>query len=385
MCLPAYVYAAELSRDGDANIYAQEHYPLLQREGTPPGSAPSSTVAHLTPYISDAYEYPPPFLLLPRLVLAITNDFLLIRTLFFVLQGLALGAVLVGAAIWIGGRDGSSCGLLSVAVWASLPVMFTLQWGQVHALVVSAAIAGMLAFEERRPAVGGALLAVATVTKLFPAVLIIRLIARRQYRGAFWTIGWCAALMVLGIVVLGIQPYRAFIEYQLPRLQSGEAFAFAISDPLAIAVNESIYAIPSKVSSLAAFPCTNCSLAGSRMAMVYGVALVAVAVFAAEAGGRRERVASWVALLVLGSLVSPFAPNLYVTFPLLWLLILVVPRVRHSAWRIGALAILWILAGMLPPLQSIKATTAAWLVGQLGMLGISVWVALQIPARSATE
>jgi hypothetical protein len=381
MCLPAYLYAAELNRDGDRNLYAEEHYPILWPRDAATSSPPHSTVAHLGSYISDAYEYPPPFLLLPRLVLALTNDFLSIRALWFMLQGLGLASALLALASWIGGREGLGCGLLAVAVWSSLPVMFSLQWGQVHGLVVSAAVGAMLAFERRRPVLGGALLAAAAVTKLFPGILVIRLLARRQYRGAAWTIAWCAAFVVLGMVVLGLAPYRAFIEYQVPRLQSGQAFAFALNDPLAIAANESIHAIPSKLRSLGVHVPASYASIGPVLTAIYVAAVVAIAAFAGEEPTRRARAAGWLALLVLTSLLSPFAPNLYATVPMLWLLTLLAPGVVRSAWRVGALVVAWILIGMLPPLPSVKATTAAWLAGQLAILTICAWTAARVSAR----
>jgi hypothetical protein len=80
MCLSAYVYAADLTRGSVPNIYAEEHYPAYSVGEAEGMRRLSSGVANLAPYIRDAFEYPPPFLLLPRAALVLTNDFLAIRT-----------------------------------------------------------------------------------------------------------------------------------------------------------------------------------------------------------------------------------------------------------------------------------------------------------------
>ncbi|MGZ3428095.1 MAG: hypothetical protein ACXVCV_15675, partial [Polyangia bacterium] len=76
MCMTAYVYAAELSRARDPNLYDEAHWPAFDTVPAPPPRATS--VVELAEHLSDPYEYPPPFLLLPRLALALTNHFLVV-------------------------------------------------------------------------------------------------------------------------------------------------------------------------------------------------------------------------------------------------------------------------------------------------------------------
>ncbi|MEW6743915.1 MAG: hypothetical protein AB1486_14275 [Planctomycetota bacterium] len=79
MCLSAYVYAADLWRTGVSNVYAEEHYPAYWAEQPGGGRLACSSVANLAPHVRDAFEYAPPFLLLPSLALILTNDFLIMR------------------------------------------------------------------------------------------------------------------------------------------------------------------------------------------------------------------------------------------------------------------------------------------------------------------
>jgi alpha-1,2-mannosyltransferase len=169
-CLAAYVHAADLCRRGESNVYDERWYPAFT---TPLYTEPrgvSSPVAGLGRWVVDPYEYPPPFLLLPRAALAITDSFEHIRTGWFVIQALCLvvgGLLLVR---WIGGREGLVTGLLLPAILASIPTMLNFQFGQFHAMAVMLALAAMVAFDRRRFAAGGALLSFAILSKIFPGV-----------------------------------------------------------------------------------------------------------------------------------------------------------------------------------------------------------------------
>jgi hypothetical protein len=57
-------YAADLSRRNADNLYDASHYPIFDPPGPTCRLVPTA-VQGLTRWIADAYEYPPPFLLLP--------------------------------------------------------------------------------------------------------------------------------------------------------------------------------------------------------------------------------------------------------------------------------------------------------------------------------
>jgi hypothetical protein len=128
--------------------------------------------------------------------------------------------------------------------------MLGLQFGQFHVASLLLSVAAMICFEERRPAVGGSLLAVATVSKLFPAFLLVYLLARRRWREVAWTIGACVVFSLVGLAVLGWTPFEAFLSYQLPRIQSGEAFSFYEDKELVVSRNLGIPGLVTKLHFL---------------------------------------------------------------------------------------------------------------------------------------
>jgi hypothetical protein len=98
--------------------------------------------------------------------------------------------------------------------------------------------------------------------------------------------------------------------------------------------------------------------------------------------GRRARAAGapplvWLALLLLGSLRSPLAPNVYVAAPALWLLALGAGELRGRPGAIAALVGAWVVIGGLPPLGSPQATIVGWMVGQLIAMAIAFWIVLR--------
>ena len=88
----------------------------------------------------------------------------------------------------------------------------------------------MLLFERQRHAAGGALLAYAIVSKLFPGVLLFYLLLRRDWRAVGWTAAWSVVLVAITLADVGSVPFAAFLEH-LPGLLSGEAFPAFRSAP----------------------------------------------------------------------------------------------------------------------------------------------------------
>ena len=166
--------------------------------------------------------------------MAVIDDPLRLRPVWFALTALLLGAAYLAAAAWIGGKAGWRMGLLFPLFWLSLPVQAGLQMGNFHLPMVALSVLAMLAFARRRTALGGALLAFAVAAKLSPAVLLVYLAVRRRWRALAWTAGFGALLVAMTWLVFGAQPFRAFFQDHVPRLASGEAFSF-VSIPQAMA------------------------------------------------------------------------------------------------------------------------------------------------------
>jgi hypothetical protein len=376
MCLSAYVHAADLARQGVPNVYAEEYYPAFDFRIAGERPLRSSTVENLIPHLRDAFEYPPPFLLLPRTALALTNDFLVIRTGWFMIQATLFIVFALVLARHVGSHRGTVAALLVFGLLASFPFLFNLQFGQFHLAATVLATGGMLAFSKGRDQLGGALLASAVVTKIFPGLLLVYLAIRKRGRAVFWTVTFSAAYALAALFIFGFAPYRAFFGYQLPRVLSGEAFSFFKNTDLTLAANASVYSIPFKLQRLGV-PGMSKGLASS-LVWIFTALLVAATVVAA----RRRRDSSlepavWLALLALCGLRSPDAPNVYIGAAALWALSLLAVETRGRVAAVALLVFGWICMSVQPPLPDPKATIALWMSGQVAILVFGFWVMLR--------
>jgi alpha-1,2-mannosyltransferase len=267
----------------------------------------------------DQYEYPPPFLLLPRAISVLAPDFLRFRMVWFGLNGLV---ILVGLAVvaWHLQRDAAARALLFVPfVLASIITLNTLQKGNVQLAVIAVSMIAMVLVERRNSAAGGALLAFVTMAKLYPGLLVLYLLVRREWRALVWTAAFALLFLVLTLVDIGWQPFVAFRQ-QFPRLLSGEAFP-AFRNPAAIAINHSI---PGLVFKLKLFGAAGMGFGAARtVGTLYMLLAVALTVMVARRTPRDgEGPLVWMTILILATLRSPFLPLSYAPFPAIWLMTL---------------------------------------------------------------
>lgn len=343
-CLSAYLYGAELAARGEENLYAAEHWPALH-----PEAAPVSEVSGMA--VEDPYMYPPQFLLLPGLALAAAPDVATVRVVWLALQVTLFFVVAAALALWVGGRPGRLALWLTPLVAASFPALHNFQFGQFHLPAVALAVVAMLAFDRRRPALGGGLLAVAILAKVFPAVLLPLLAAQRRLRELAWTAAWGVALTALTYGVFGPAPFTAFFEYQLPRLGGGAAFAFDEAWPalaeLIVIDNQGVFGLAMKAGLGKG--------AAAQAGRLFGLLVLGTAAWAgwrAAGASKLWRGSSWLALLGLASLASPGAWGDYVPVVGVWLLTLVAePMARRrrttvALWGIGAFQVF--LLGTMP-------------------------------------
>lgn len=264
----------------------------------------------------DVYEYPPPFLLLPRLVMKVAPDFLRFRMAWFGLSAAVLLMAMLITATALSRAQATRAVLLMPLVWAGMPTIAGLQMGNFQVMTIAISMAGMALFARRHDAAGGALLGFAVASKLFPGLLVLYLAVRRAWRAVVAT---CLAGLLLALLALwdmGLAPFTAFVHH-LPRLLSGEAFA-AFRNPAAVATNVSI---PGLVFKLRFFGVPDAGFAGAKLVgWLYTVIAVTATVLLARRG--RSGPIAWMAVLVLATLRSPFLPVNYGVIAPLWLLTL---------------------------------------------------------------
>jgi alpha-1,2-mannosyltransferase len=317
----------------------------------------------------DVYEYPPPFLVLPRMVMRVAPDLVRFRMVWFGLSvaSLLLAMLIVAAAL--PRAQATRAVLLMPLVWAGMPTIAGLQMGNFQVMTLAISMAGMALFSRRHDAGGGALLGFAVASKLFPGMLVLYLAARRAWRPVVAT---CLAGLLFGLLALwdmGLAPFTAFVHH-LPRLLGGEAFA-AFRNPAAIAANQSI---PGLVFKLRFFGLPDAGFGGAKLVgWIYTVIAVTVTILLARRG--RGGPIAWITVLVLATLRSPFLPVTYAAVAPLWLLTLLgaenVERRRALVW-IGlawlAFEIVWPVDWPLDP----RVASAINLVPMATMLALVV-------------
>lgn len=380
-CLPAYLHGAELAGRGEPNLYDVSHWPAVDPEATP--------VTALDMRIEDPYQYPPQFLLLPALALRLSGDAVVLRAVWFALNVSLFAAAFAALALWVGGRAGRTALWLLPAVLSAFPVLFNFQFGQFHLMAIAAGTTAMLAFAKGRPAIGGGLLALAILSKMFPAVLLIPLLVRRRSRALGWTALWGALATVVALGVLGPAPFTAFFDYHLPRLADGSAFAFDEVWPelagLVVADNQGAFGLARKAGL--AKP------AAAWIGRIFGLGVLALAALAGLRNGlgasRWARAATWLGLLGLASMVSAGAWGDYVPTTAIWLLALVAAKGFESRPLGLALAVAaafqYTLIGTFPigswePAALMAAVSAA---GALAMMALFAGTVAAAPGALA--
>lgn len=371
-CLTAYVRAAALARQRVDNLYADPWwYGSLGLPPRPTGSAPL-----YPPFELDNFSYPPPFLLLTSPLAPLEGDFLAQRALWFGLNGLLLALGLWVVARWIDGRGAHRALLLAPLFFGSVPVLVTLQIGNFHLASVVLAVLAMVAFDVGRCATGGAMLAATILSKVSPGVLGVMMLARRRFRDAAYAAGFGALLVAVSALVSGTEPLKSFVRFALPRLSSGAAFPFMATET-GLITNIGPFGIPFKLRRLG-FDVGDPWHVAPWCARAYTLALVALAFYGARhAHNRRDRAVTWLALLSLAALQSPFSPG-YATLGLLWATTLLAAEVRSV--RSGlALAVPWFVVVFAPPGLSTEFRLLVSLAQTAVVVGGCAWLVARAP------
>jgi alpha-1,2-mannosyltransferase len=346
-CVSAYYVAGRVVTQVP-NVYDGMLYSFPQAETTGQRHA-----RMLGPFRVDPYEYPPTFLPLPRLLFRLTPDFFDFRRLWFALNLLVVAVGLIAVARRVDVELGTHSLWLTPCAIAPLAIATTFQMGNVQLAFIALPLLGMLALERGHRASGGLLLGYATVSKLFPGLLIVYLLLRRDWRGAAWTIGACALLALITLADVGWTPFAAFLDH-LPKLLSGEAFVGLTRSQDAMAINQSI---PGLVFKLRFFGGPVWSFGAAR---IVGWLYTIVVLWAMWRLGSRPTSAArepltWLSILILASMRSPFLPG-YGVFPSLWLATLAVGVWWTDGGRRVLLLALW--AGLAVNVQQGGASPA---------------------------
>jgi len=376
-CATAYWKAATEVRQ------APDLYALTNAAAGPRDANGRPIPPYIGPYAVDPYEYPPTFLLLPRLLTLVTPGFPAFRLLWGLLATIVTMAGVVVIARRVDGPTGAHSLWLVPLVFLPLGVITTIQGGNAQMFYVVLAMLGMLAFERGQGAVGGLLLGYAIIGKLFPGLLLVYLAARRDWRAVAWTAGWSLVLTLLAIADMGWAPFAAFLAH-LPRLLSGEAF------PMLLFPGPSDFSlsIPGLVLKLRRFGGPELSFAALRVAgWIYSaIILLATVHLARRPVAPRFAPLAWLVVLGLASLRAPFLPG-YGVFQAVWIATILLSLWWADAprrWLVLALwgSLLWMTAGPL--------TTPLWIIAtattlQIGAILVLFALAIRAGREASTQ
>lgn len=373
-CFSAWWKAAVLAGERVPNVYESELY--AGTEGR---------------FKLDDFLYLPQFLILPGAGVATGADFLQLRAAWFALEAGSLAAIMLAVCAFVGGAYGRRAALAMPAVWLATPTVLTLQIGNFQIAAIALSVLAMLAFERRRHGLGGALLGFA-LFKIFPGLLGIYLVTTRQWRAVFATAAACGVYSAIAYLAFGIAPFDAFLHHELPKIASGDAWGWLEADTMGavVAINDSVPGLVLKLGQLGVSGMTR--PVEVSLSMVWTLAAVALAVLAglrSSVMSPLEKALAWLALLAVAAFRSPFVPDTYGLFPLLWIWSLLAARATPSRGRVALFALLWLpLAASLPfsgmPLPELTMRLVVSTVSQAIAIAVCLWVLLRRPARTAS-
>lgn len=355
-CFTCYMVASHLASKRVDNIYDSKYY----RDAEEPTPIHETINDKLD---IDRYQYPPPFLVLPRALQALGGDFFTWRSIWFAFNLLAFTATVGALALWLRADGFSAAWFIWPAVLAAPCAIGALQIENAHVLIITLSVGGMLAFEMKRTWLGALLLGFTVVAKIFPGVLLVYLALRGKWRAVLWTVGAMTAYVLVAIGLFGLKPFESFIHYQIPRLASGEAFGFAWEYIHPIIVNSSAMGVAYKLDKLG-LGVDPAGLAKVLVWMHTALLLIVLVV----AGWKRRRVFTddssqeqsnglrlnvvrvWLVLLILGQMRSPFLPWTYGNVAVLWLLALLIPNEGKQWIKMVLLGTVWCVYATTVPL-----------------------------------
>jgi alpha-1,2-mannosyltransferase len=141
-------------------------------------------------------------------------------------RALGVGLYLAGGAILIRllrPSLGGATALAAVAIVMGFmqPSFDTLAYGQIDIVLLFLMIVALLGLRSGLPALTGLAIALAGLFKLYPLLLLVFLVVRREWKSVAWTAGWLVMLDALSVAVLGWREHVVYATQILPRIGGG--------------------------------------------------------------------------------------------------------------------------------------------------------------------
>src|SRR5262245_31757687 len=210
-----------------------------------------------------------------------------------------------------------------------------LTYGQFYIVLTLLMLTSILT-AERLPFVSGMATALGTLTKIFPAFMLVYFMIRKQYRALIFSAAAIAALALIGVFWLGWPPHQVYLDEVLGRTLRGE-----IQDPYNVRWN-TLQALLRRAllreESLNPAPILDASWLFFLLRPLVSIAIAGVTLFAIVRAKQRNLLAEYGAIIAMVSLITPSQAS-YHQF-------LFYPAVANGIARAKRPGTAFILAGM---------------------------------------
>jgi hypothetical protein len=112
--------------------------------------------------------------------------------------------------------------ILILPVVFYIPIVNNLFFGQSYLLLCCLLLQGYMAFKRSRLALSSLLWGLAVLFKVFPGVLLIWLLLKKQFRAAIGLCIACGALLTLSLLINGWAAWKYYVFEILPKVNNGE-------------------------------------------------------------------------------------------------------------------------------------------------------------------
>ena len=116
------------------------------------------------------------------------------------------------------------------------PVVSHLFWGQTQLLLLLILTGSWWCLRRGRAGAGGALLGLAIALKMYPVVLVVPLLAQRQWRCVTWALATAVTVMGLGFVLIGWEQTWFYLTRVLPEVERTLGQSSSGNNSLAVAL-----------------------------------------------------------------------------------------------------------------------------------------------------
>jgi hypothetical protein len=131
--------------------------------------------------------------------------------------------LLIPIALALRSLTGEPLRRIALIVAACFPLHRNLLYGQYYILLLGMLVAACWAYRERRLGTAGALIGLATLTKVFPFVFVIYFLRKRDGRALASALVTIAGGLAISVKVFGWPMHRAYFQSVLPWTLRGEA------------------------------------------------------------------------------------------------------------------------------------------------------------------